>query len=109
MRLVRHGICSSVVGFIEMKGLLTAATKHECVHCASRRGGAGGSGVTLQASMEFIAALSCAFFAGAAVYINAVEHPTRMSCGTEAAATQVGTELCARHLDAGSSGRCRVH
>jgi len=43
--------------------------------------------VTLQTSMEFFATLSCALFAGAAVYINAVEHPARMSCGTEVAAT----------------------
>jgi Domain of unknown function (DUF1772) len=42
----------------------------------------------LQTSMEFIAALSCALFAGAAVYINAVEHPARMSCGSEAAAAE---------------------
>jgi hypothetical protein len=38
--------------------------------------------------MEFIATLSCALFAGAAVYINAVEHPARMSCGTEVALAQ---------------------
>jgi len=44
--------------------------------------------VTLQTSMEFIATLSCALFAGAAVYINAVEHPARMSCGTEPAVTE---------------------
>lgn len=44
--------------------------------------------VTLQTSMEFIATLGCALFAGAALYINAVEHPARMSCGTEAAATE---------------------
>ena len=44
--------------------------------------------VTLQTSMEFIAALSCALFAGAAVYINAVEHPARMSCGSEAATAE---------------------
>ena len=43
--------------------------------------------VTLQTSIEFFATLSCALFAGAAVYINAVEHPARMSCGTEVAAT----------------------
>lgn len=44
--------------------------------------------MTLQASLEFVATLCCALFAGAAVYINAVEHPARMSCGTEAAANE---------------------
>ncbi len=44
--------------------------------------------MTLQTSMQLIATLCCALFAGAAVYINAVEHPARMSCGTEAAATE---------------------
>jgi hypothetical protein len=39
----------------------------------------------LQASLQFIATLSCALFAGAAAYINLVEHPARMSCGTQAA------------------------
>jgi hypothetical protein len=43
--------------------------------------------VTLQASIEFFAILSCALFAGAAVYINVVEPPACMSCGTEVAAT----------------------
>jgi len=38
--------------------------------------------------MEFIATLSCALFAGAALYVNAVEHPARMSCGTEVALAQ---------------------
>jgi hypothetical protein len=36
--------------------------------------------------VPLIAAAACAgLFAGAAIYINAVEHPARMSCGTELA------------------------
>jgi uncharacterized membrane protein len=38
--------------------------------------------------LQITATLACALFAGAAVYINLVEHPARMSCGTELAATQ---------------------
>ena len=37
---------------------------------------------------EFIAVLSCALFTGAAVYITFVEHPARMHCGVELAATE---------------------
>jgi hypothetical protein len=37
---------------------------------------------------EFIAVLACALFTGAAVYITFVEHPARMQCGTEVAATE---------------------
>jgi hypothetical protein len=37
---------------------------------------------------EFIAVVSCALFAGAAVYISLVEHPARMECGVEIAATE---------------------
>ena len=37
---------------------------------------------------EFIAVLSCALFTGAAVYITFVEHPARMLCGVEIAATE---------------------
>jgi anthrone oxygenase-like protein len=37
---------------------------------------------------EFIAVLMCALFTGAAVYITFVEHPARMECGVEIAATQ---------------------
>jgi hypothetical protein len=36
---------------------------------------------------EFLATLSGALFAGAAIYVNLVEHPARMRCGTELAAT----------------------
>ena len=37
---------------------------------------------------EFIAVLSCSLFTGASVYINLVEHPARMQCGVEIAATE---------------------
>lgn len=36
----------------------------------------------------FMAALCCGLFAGAALYVNLVEHPARMQCGTELAATE---------------------
>src|SRR5713101_7195135 len=36
---------------------------------------------------ELIAIIACAFFAGIAIYINLAEHPARMECGTELAAT----------------------
>lgn len=44
--------------------------------------------LSLQTSLEVVATLACAIFAGAALYINLVEHPARMSCGTELAVTQ---------------------
>ena len=37
---------------------------------------------------EFVAVLSYSLFAGASVYINLVEHPARMECGVEVAATE---------------------
>ena len=37
---------------------------------------------------EFVAVLSCALFTGAAIYISLVEHPARMECGVEIAATE---------------------
>ncbi len=39
---------------------------------------------------EFIATLASGLFTGAAVYINLVEHPARMACGTRLAATEFG-------------------
>ena len=37
---------------------------------------------------EFVAVLACSLFTGASVYINLVEHPARMECGVEVAATE---------------------
>jgi hypothetical protein len=38
--------------------------------------------------VTLVAVLACTLFAGAAIYINLVEHPARLSCGTEIAARQ---------------------
>jgi Domain of unknown function (DUF1772) len=37
---------------------------------------------------EVIAVLLCSLFTGASVYINLVEHPARIECGVEIAATE---------------------
>ena len=37
---------------------------------------------------ELIAVLASTMFTGAAIYISLVEHPARLSCGTEIAATE---------------------
>lgn len=37
--------------------------------------------------LQFIAVLSSAIFAGAAIYINVAEHPARMGCDTKTAVT----------------------
>ena len=37
---------------------------------------------------EFVSVLACAVFTGAAVYITFIEHPARMQCGVEIAATE---------------------
>ena len=39
-------------------------------------------------AMQFVAVLTGTLFTGAAIYINLVEHPARMGCGTELAATE---------------------
>lgn len=38
--------------------------------------------------IEAVAILACTLFTGAALYITAVEHPARLSCGTEAAVAE---------------------
>jgi hypothetical protein len=38
--------------------------------------------------IEVVALLACTLFTGAAVYISAVEHPARLSCGVEAAVAE---------------------
>jgi len=38
--------------------------------------------------IELVAVLACTWFAGAAVYVTAVEHPARLSCGAEIARRQ---------------------
>jgi hypothetical protein len=37
---------------------------------------------------EFVAVLACGLFVGAAIYVSLVEHPARMECGVELAATE---------------------
>jgi hypothetical protein len=37
---------------------------------------------------EFVAVLACSLFTGAALYLSLVEHPSRMECGVELAATE---------------------
>ena len=36
---------------------------------------------------QFVATLCCIVFAGAAIYVNLVEHPARMGCSTQIAVT----------------------
>lgn len=42
------------------------------------------------AGFEYATVLACTLFAGAALYVSLVEHPARMECGTELAATVFG-------------------
>ena len=40
--------------------------------------------------LEITSILTCSLFAGAAIYINLVEHPARLECGPELASTVFG-------------------
>jgi anthrone oxygenase-like protein len=42
----------------------------------------------MRRTAEFVAVLTCGLFAGAAVYLSPAEHPARMECGVEIAATE---------------------
>ena len=42
----------------------------------------------MESAFEFIATLSASLFTGASIYINLVEHPARVSCGTALAVTE---------------------
>jgi hypothetical protein len=44
----------------------------------------------VQEIAKFLTTFCCGLFAGAAVYVSLVEHPARMECGTEIAATEFG-------------------
>ena len=41
-------------------------------------------------AFQFVAILAATLFSGAAIYINLAEHPARMECGTQLAATVFG-------------------
>jgi hypothetical protein len=46
------------------------------------------SGGLMRQIAEFVAVLTSSLFTGAAVYLSLVEHPARMECGAEIAATE---------------------
>jgi hypothetical protein len=46
--------------------------------------------ILLEEIFQIAATLTCGIFTGAAIYINLVEHPARMKCGTKLAVTEFG-------------------
>jgi len=44
----------------------------------------------IQIASRILSTFCCSLFAGAAIYVNLVEHPARMECGTEIAAKEFG-------------------
>ena len=44
----------------------------------------------IQITAKILSTFCCSLFAGAAIYVNLVEHPARMECGTEIAVKEFG-------------------
>src|SRR6266704_5295791 len=59
----------------------------------------------MKSAFEFLALCSCGLFAGAALYISLVEHPVRMSCGTDVAVNEFRPQLQTRDCHASIFGR----
>ena len=53
-----------------------------------------------------LATLAAGLFAGATIYITAVEHPARLVCGPELAVRE-SRQLSPGHIDAGAAGARR--